>query len=176
MRDKFDESLQRTAELEQRLDLLTAAVQSSGAVTARNTGILSPDNSHHPPLDTATTYHLPLGDEPIDIWAASGISNEASEERVARFREVHVKWAPFVHIPADVSARRLYEERPCLWLGIMLACSRLSYEIERYDGLFRRVVARAMVQQAEKSVDMLLGLLVCLTWYDFRCVFSCVLP
>ncbi|KAL1888096.1 hypothetical protein Sste5346_009783 [Sporothrix stenoceras] len=87
-----------------------------------------------------------------------------AEEALERFRTRNVKFFPFVHVPPFMSAARLQQTRPLLWLSIM-ACSARSAEIQtRLCLRLREQIAEQAIVQHQRSVDLLLGIVGFLGW------------
>lgn len=168
---RVEEAVNKTAELERKLNTLLASIQRGSLpgelprppplstlplleTPPRTTGLQSPSNSNtHQEPETTTLHEL------------AQLSPQEAEECLVTFRRHYVEWFPVVHLPLHVSAQQLYEERPVLWLSIMVICARTASARLRLDHLFRQTVAEEMVVKSAKSVDLLLGLLVFIGWY-----------
>ncbi|EPE02415.1 zn 2cys6 transcription factor [Ophiostoma piceae UAMH 11346] len=94
-----------------------------------------------------------------------GLSTREAEDALNRFRLRKVKYFPFVHIPeARISAYRLRQTRPMLWLSIM-ACSAHSADLQdRLCLRMRQVIAQQAIVQHQRSLDLLLGIVGFLGW------------
>jgi hypothetical protein len=101
---------------------------------------------------------------PERLWKLANVSASDAEESLAEFRNNHVQWFPFVHIPADVTSAQLLQDRPFLWLNITLLASRDLTKHRRMGEIGRQELSQAMVLRSEKSIDLLLGLLAFMGW------------
>jgi hypothetical protein len=70
----------------------------------------------------------------------------------------------FIHIPASTTAQRLREERPFLFLTIMAVSSKSSSQRQLLGQEIKQTIAKEMLVENEGNFDILLGLLVFLTW------------
>jgi len=87
-----------------------------------------------------------------------------AEECLRVFRAQYLPTFPCVYIPPSVTAEQLREEGPMLWLSIMVVtCQSPSRQVVLGDTL-QRIVAQKVVIEHEKSMDILLGLIVFLGW------------
>lgn len=77
---------------------------------------------------------------------------------------------PFVVIPPTMSAAALGSDRPFLMAAIRMAASFRSLRSMRAQMyyLMRHAADRILIQ-SERSMDLLLGLIVMLGWYQYHC-------
>ncbi len=88
-----------------------------------------------------------------------------AEAYLLYFRTVFLKFFPFLHLPPTTRARQLQRDRPVLWLAIMAVSSKSrSRQLALYDR-FKSTIARKVVLESERNLDVLLGLLTFLAWY-----------
>ncbi|CAK7235272.1 hypothetical protein SBRCBS47491_009236 [Sporothrix bragantina] len=93
-----------------------------------------------------------------------GLTALEAEESLERFRTRKLKYFPFVHIPPMLSAARLQQTRPLLWLSIM-ACSARSAELQtRLCMRLRQQIAEQAIVNHQRSIDLLLGVVGFLGW------------
>ncbi|CAK7229003.1 hypothetical protein SCUCBS95973_007070 [Sporothrix curviconia] len=93
-----------------------------------------------------------------------GLTALEAEEALQRFCTRKLKYFPFVHIPPMLSAARLQQTRPLLWLSIM-ACSARSAELQtRLCLRLRQQIAEQAVVNHQRSIDLLLGVVGFLGW------------
>jgi hypothetical protein len=71
---------------------------------------------------------------------------------------------PIVYLPDDVTAARVRDQTPFLWFNIMAITARSVKEQSVMSTAIREHVAQKMVVEHEKSMDLLLGLLVFMGW------------
>ncbi|KAK5172207.1 uncharacterized protein LTR77_003845 [Saxophila tyrrhenica] len=103
------------------------------------------------------------------VWKLAGLSVTEAEENLAEFRTRFSPWFPAIHLPPDMTAEQLRLHRPFLWLNIVLLASHSSVKQRSLGEVVRREIAQAMVMDSEKSLDLLLGLLVFMGWYHLHC-------
>ena len=100
-----------------------------------------------------------------DLRSAAKIDISCARDYFNTFKTQYIKWLPFIQFPPGLTEQQLYTEKPILWLSVMVTCVRSPEQGRRLDHLFRQKVADAMVVNSEKSIDLLLGLLVFIGWY-----------
>ena len=146
--------------LEEKLDRLVTLLQNQQ--NASRDGTEAPASTGSPPvamsnfdLSIAATI-LPCPGEPSPLQA---------DEYLASFRTHMLRFFPVVRLPSDMSSEQLKEEKPFLWLCIMsVACTSTSHQLVLGDSI-RQIVGRELVYRGEKSMDLLLGLLIFIAWY-----------
>lgn len=94
-------------------------------------------------------------------------SAEEAEEYLHIFQTRRLKYFPFIHISCMTSATELRREKPFLWLCIMAVSTKSTSRQASLYNIVRKSLADRMVINLEKSLDLLLGLLCCLSWYVF---------
>jgi hypothetical protein len=102
---------------------------------------------------------------------ARTISHEINEQNferanilLGRFRTMAV-YFPFVAIPPTVDARILLKERPFLFRTIMAAAEQNPNDQKDQVRDIIQYLALHLFQLGEKSLDLLLGVLVHIAWY-----------
>lgn len=88
---------------------------------------------------------------------------EEAEAYLAKFRH-WLEAAPFMHIPADVTAGELRKEKPFLWTCIMNLTSMSNPQQRILREKVRQEVADRLVFGGDRSMDVLQGLVTFLTW------------
>jgi hypothetical protein len=127
--------------LPSRLDSLVAAATNSGADLGNpSSGIMMPTIQDAP--------------EPTPHEA---------EIYLAKFRG-WLQNFPFMHLPDDVSAAQLHNEKPFLWLCIMAITSMSLPQQRILKDRIRSEVAHRVVIDPQPSIDLLQGLIAYLTW------------
>jgi hypothetical protein len=87
-----------------------------------------------------------------------------AESNLQTFRTVHLQFYPLVHIPAELTAQECRRKWPFLWSNITAICAR-SMDVQCELGVqIREYLARRIVVEGGRSIDLLLGLLVHLSW------------
>lgn len=93
------------------------------------------------------------------------IDYQDAKERIRDFRS-KTRRCPFVVIPANMSLETLRRERPFLLLAILAFTTDHNARLQNRLKLeLREVLSRRMVVDGEKSLDLLQGLMVYITWY-----------
>lgn len=92
------------------------------------------------------------------------LNPDECEECLTHFREFKLKYFPFVHIPSEMTAAELREVRPFLWLCIMSISTKSTARQKALAHEIRKTVAQVMLLESEKSIDLLVGLLIFLGW------------
>ncbi len=96
-----------------------------------------------------------------------GPSPEEAENYLVEFRDRILVNFAFIYIPASTTAQKLRQERPFLFLAIMAVCSKSSPQRLALGQEIKQKIAREILVENEGNFDMLLGLLVFLTWFAF---------
>lgn len=158
----------KTAQLERRLNELEASLKQP----ATGQGLVLLPHVVNPREAASFTSEY-AADEPgveqSDLQRRAQISMTEAEARLATFRTTYLQWAPFVYLPAEETSATLLQTRPILWLSIMVTCATDESDVRRLDNLFRKTIAERMILQSQKSIDLLQGILVFLTWYHHHC-------
>ena len=89
-----------------------------------------------------------------------------AEQCLTIFRIHKSEYFPFVHIPLTTTANQLRQERPFLWLCVMMVASRSTSQQQVLGNKVRDRLAQEMVIKSEQNIDLLLGLLAYIGWYD----------
>jgi hypothetical protein len=116
------------------------------------------------PQDTA-----PLAPQTEPSWCSSPSfalepSPVEAAENLTTFRKYMLTFFPFVHIPATMTSEKLKETYPFLWYNIMtVTCKNVDRRLAMGETL-KKVLGQKMLMDQEKSLDLLLGLIVMLTW------------
>lgn len=80
------------------------------------------------------------------------------------FRKYMLIFLPFVHLPSAMTSDRLREVYPFLWFSIMtITCKNVDRRLVMSEAV-KKYLAQKMVMENEKSLDLLLGLLVIMGW------------
>jgi uncharacterized membrane protein len=88
---------------------------------------------------------------------------EAAEDLMT-FRKYMLIFLPFVYLPTTMTSERLSEVHPFLWFCIMtITCKSPDRRLVMGDAV-KKHLAQKMVIDHEKSLDLLLGLLVLMGW------------
>ena len=159
----------RTARLEEKLDQVLASLKHREdpiTPSSISEGSAYGSREQQPRMQT---YGVP---EEVNfeatrverVWNLAGLTMSEAEANLAAFKEHHVQWFPVIHVPSDMSAEQLRHQRPFLWLNIVLLAGHSTAKQFFIGDVVRRELARAMVVESEKSIDLVLGLLVFMGW------------
>ena len=88
-----------------------------------------------------------------------------AEQCLTIFRIHKSEYFPFVHIPPTTTANQLRQERPFLWLCVMMVASRSTSQQQVLGNKVRDKLAQEMVIKSEQNIDLLLGILAYIGWY-----------
>ncbi|KAL1838213.1 hypothetical protein VTJ49DRAFT_2940 [Mycothermus thermophilus] len=84
------------------------------------------------------------------------------------FRKYYLIFLPFVYLPSTMTSEKLRETYPFLWFTIMsVTCKHVDRRLAMSDAV-KRFLAQKMVVDHEKSLDLLLGLIVILGWTHYH--------
>ena len=158
----------KTSRLEQKLDGLISMLQSDKTAPSHATiaaseisgSILSSHYLDHVPLNTS---HLsPAVSSPDSGLVLS--TDQDEQGQLDSFRAGHLSWLPFVHSPISVSAAHIQRESPFLWHCIATTQCKNSTHQTALGANIKELIARKLLVDCDKSLDLLQGLLVWLAW------------
>ncbi|USP77300.1 uncharacterized protein yc1106_04574 [Curvularia clavata] len=86
-----------------------------------------------------------------------------TEEELEKFRWLHLPHFPLVHLPPNLSARQLENEKPLLSLAIKTISNKAYSTQTVLSKRLREIIALKMMVDGEKSLDLLLSVLTCMT-------------
>jgi hypothetical protein len=101
----------------------------------------------------AYPYVLPPGSEP---------TTEEAETYFDTFRAKHLPLFPFTVFPGGTTALQLRRERPFFWLCILAISSSVVHRQLSLGQVIREIVAREIVVEGYRNMDLLLGYFVSL--------------
>lgn len=177
-------SSHETSKLEAKLDDLVTLLKSTRAMPAavnfkviRGPGYAGRiDHGEYTTSDSPTSeeggFYSSITTSPSDQALPDGSGYEpvfrlAREPRdqdaelfLDRFRCQFVKSLPFVILSPSITARRLRQERPFLWLAIMVVASK-DYSLQKsMSEAARSIFAGEAFGKGTRSMDLLLAILV----------------
>lgn len=129
--------------------------------------------SPHPRNDVShDSFGLPnpttAASMPVDLYYNESTlepSPENAEIYLINFRTNFINNFPFLVIPLSVTAYRLRQERPILWLCIMSVASKNTNEQIILSRRVKEVFGMEAYVRGTRNLDFLLGVLVFATWY-----------
>jgi hypothetical protein len=177
--------------LEQKLDgvvaLLTAASQrppkqdetpspvsyfANSSTDRSNNGTPYPVENRSKPVEIPSSFigHLYIPSDPSpslqDAFQGYSFAVEEAEALLAAFKTEMVSNFPFVIIPPEMTAQRLHNEKPFLFMNIMAAASYRDMTRQRHLGEdVMKYICDHVVLRGEKSLELLQGILIFLSWF-----------
>lgn len=106
-------------------------------------------------IHNSLTAYVPRGFEPL---ATEGEAN------LETFKHFKLKYFPFIALTRSLTAQELRKERPFLWFCIMAVCSKSSVQQIALGNEIRTIIGRQLLLEGERSLDLLLGLLIYISW------------
>lgn len=85
------------------------------------------------------------------------------------YRQEMMPLFPFVWIGLDEIPEKLFQDRPMLYMAIMVVTCQKNIEIQQeLAQKYREEIGRRIWTLAEKNLQLLQGIMVFLAWYVFR--------
>jgi hypothetical protein len=144
------------------------ATETRSAVGSNQNSGMSLDSEEssilNSPHEIQTNASNPAATDSMSSFGMADTSSYESEKCLDDFRVFKLQYFPFFHIPIDMTAVKLQKERPFLWLCIMSISTKSTARQKALGYKIRQTVARIMLLESEKSIDLLLGLLTFLGW------------
>ena len=131
------------------------------------------DPAHEPPAVSVQSLLSPgsptQGLERFEIVPGLSVTLHEAEQALDVYREVYSPKFPFVPIHPQISAAELYEKQPFLFRMVIQTVVPQTWQIQDAAKLwFREHIARHVVIRAERSLELLQGILLFLAWYSAR--------
>ncbi|KAH8652962.1 hypothetical protein BGZ61DRAFT_435428, partial [Ilyonectria robusta] len=118
-----------------------------------------PSNESTQASTTSTAASLQtLDDSPV----------EDEQELLDEFMALRLVHMPFMYIPPQTSTADMRATRPFLWLCIHAVSTRSTLQQSKLYSHIRRILGQSMVSDLERSIEELLGLLICIAWSVHR--------
>ncbi|KAH5067517.1 hypothetical protein HBI25_198180 [Parastagonospora nodorum] len=140
-------------QLEDKLDDLVTLIRTQQVAQASERSVdqqvITPSSLDFSPQQTGYTTPCDGGLTESDLHA---------------FREFHLPYFPMIYLPPSMSARELQREKPMLALAIEIVMNKASKQQVQLSERFRTKMAMKLFVDGEKSLDLLLSLLVCMAW------------
>lgn len=98
-----------------------------------------------------------------------GLTRREEAIRLRVFRERMIQYCPFVIIPSGISTQTLCQQEPFLFSTIMLAAANRGISYQKSIGRkLMEYMSVHLILNGEKSLDLLEGILVLITWCNNR--------
>ncbi|KAI0420311.1 hypothetical protein F5X98DRAFT_41922 [Xylaria grammica] len=143
----------------------TSSNHVASNIASGRPAVVTPASTSYATGSTANSTPSPLRAPAHDIL----MSAHQAEETLTFFRRHHLKFFPFVYLPPDMTAARLQRDRPYLWLNIRAICCRSPRQQAVISRQSREEIARRLLVDCERNMDMLLGTLCYLGWTMHLC-------
>ncbi|KAL2068224.1 hypothetical protein VTL71DRAFT_16322 [Oculimacula yallundae] len=109
-------------------------------------------------------FMYPIFDNLQDVVSKGFITLNQADDGLRNFRSKQCAF-PFVVVPSNISIDSLRRERPFLFLAIMCCVAEYNSKLQKHIELeLRENLSRRILINGEKSLDLLQGILVYLTW------------
>jgi hypothetical protein len=142
----------KRAQLEDKLDDLVSILRTQHATPQQEST----------KFQAVTPRSLDFTPQPDEMEAM--YDQSITEEELLKFRWLHLSHFPLVHLPLNLSAEQLDHEKPLLCLAIKTICNKAYSSQAKLSKKLREIIALKMMVDGEKSIDLLLSILTCMTW------------
>lgn len=133
---------------------------SSGGTNNSFARVIDPDTSYTASGTRSATHHSPSlpsrGLEP---------SPEEAEDNLNLYKTQMMPSLPITIVSASISARRLHQDRPFLWLCIMAISTKSTEQQKALGREIRLSIGREMILEGKNNLDLLSGLITYTAWY-----------
>ncbi|KAF1965237.1 hypothetical protein BU23DRAFT_519906 [Bimuria novae-zelandiae CBS 107.79] len=159
VRKKGSQKAARKSQLEDKLDSIVTLLQAQHAPTP----YLTPS----PPSQSKQAQQYPA--DPLFAPTSRPLkplpSDQTPQQVLSTFRTRYMEHFPFISLPTDdVSIEAFVHERPNTYRAIQVICEKNRARQVESGIRVREELALRVVSGGERSIDLLLCLLVCLTW------------
>ncbi|OAG09666.1 uncharacterized protein CC84DRAFT_1160770 [Paraphaeosphaeria sporulosa] len=150
----------RKSQLEDKLDSLVTLLQAQQAPAPSLTPSpsVSTTQAEVNAICLQNPHLLPTSQGPIPFP-----SERPPKEILSQFRSRYLEQFPFFHV-LDLTANNFVRERPNTYRAIQVICEKSRARQNEYGPRVREELILRVVTNGERSIDLLLCLLVCLTW------------
>jgi hypothetical protein len=97
-----------------------------------------------------------------DATITHAVSPEEAEQCLETFRDTILPFAPLYHVTE--SAQQLSQKKPYLWLAILATTVKSVRRQVLLSDKFRQIITERVILGTDRSLDLLLGLLVHVAW------------
>jgi hypothetical protein len=148
----------KRTQLEDKLDDLVNLLRTQHATS--NQATPQRDRS------TGSQVYTPcsLDCSPQQSGADTPFNDQLTDEELIEYRQQHVKPFPLIYIPPSLSAEQLAAEKPIFSLALKTICNKALSRQVILSKKLRETFATKMIVDGEKSLDLLLSILVCMAW------------
>ncbi len=141
----------RKSRLEDKLDDIVSLLRTQNPVPTAS----SP---------TSPTLLTPYSDNSSKDTPSEPVSNVLTDRDLAEFHDQHLCYFPFMDLPRTTTAAQLQLEKPILSLAIHTICTKALSKQRPLAKLIKETLAFKLMVDNDRSLDMLLALLLVITW------------
>jgi hypothetical protein len=142
----------KRSKLEDKLDEVVSLLRTQRAAPVTTSPndqlVLTPDSSTVPQAITNTPRN----------------NDHLSRQQLIDFRTGYLHYFPFVYIPEDTTTEDLHLRYPMLCHAIRTVLTKAITQQTRLSKQLREQLAVKIVVQGERSIDLLLSLIMCIAW------------
>ena len=142
----------KRSQLEDKLDDLVSVLRTQRANPQQ-------DSVVHQSVTAGSLQFIPQPDDTETICDQS-----LTEEELTKFCWLHLPHFPLIFLPPDLSATQMEHEKPLLSLAIKTICNKAYSSQAKLSKKLRETIAMKMMVDGEKSLDLLLSILTCMSW------------
>ncbi|KAL5391135.1 hypothetical protein PMIN06_009252 [Paraphaeosphaeria minitans] len=150
----------RKSQLEDKLDSLVTLLQAQQAPAPSLTPSpsVSTTQAELNAICSQTPHLLPISQGPMPFP-----SERPPKEILSQFRTRYLEQFPFIHV-LDTTVDNFVRGRPNMYRAIQVICEKSRARQSEYGCRVREELILRVVTGGERSIDLLLCLLICLTW------------
>lgn len=143
------------------------SVSTSSSMARRNpeNALFTPPSSLH---SSQPFVSNPVIGSPFPSTSSSTVSSDSpptlTDQDLRDFREDRLRYLPFIHIPETTTAAQLQSTRPITCAAIQATCFKAHPRQEELSRNVRKTLAERILVDGERSLDLLLGVLVLMAW------------
>lgn len=104
----------------------------------------------------------------LDDISAHNFTDAVADQNLETFRHAFLPYFPVVYIPDIMNSNFLRQQKPFLWLVIMSLCTKDMTKQFAMEYTIRQIISQRVVAEHEKNLDLLLGLICYLAWFQFH--------
>lgn len=98
------------------------------------------------------------------IGSDAPCDNNLTDRELQKFQDYHMSYFPFFFLPAGTTAEDLRHEKPFLYSAIQVVCNKAYAKQSELSKALRSAIAVQLMVDGERTNDLLLALLACVTW------------
>jgi hypothetical protein len=146
-------NVSKRAQLEDKLDDLVSLLRTQQTVLP-----------HDRTTDQQIITPSSLGYSPQQSIIDASLDDRLTDEELAKLRQLHLSYLPFLNLQSDLSVEQLLAEKPLLSLALKTISTKAYSKQSELSKRLRGTIAQQMMVDGEKSLDLLVTLLTCMAW------------